>query len=109
MAGEQAARVSDPACDPRPTGGRQGGKSAAKESKDPSGRISFAKLIGTAVAINLPLSDFWNSTPWEFAAAVEGYNRHQNGGEDKPGPMTPDRFDQLVKARATAKASKGLH
>lgn len=56
----------------------------------------------------MSVQEFDACSPWEFAAQVEGYNRH-NGGDDKPAPMTPEQFDELVAKRATAKAAKGLH
>jgi hypothetical protein len=46
----------------------------------------------------MSMEDFWDSTPWQFAAAVEGWNKAQ-GGEDKPPPMSPERFDQILKER----------
>lgn len=34
---------------------------------------------------------------WQFAAAVDGWNRAQSGGADKPEPMTSAEFDELLK------------
>lgn len=43
----------------------------------------------------MSMDDFWNCSPFEFAAAVDGWNRAQ-GGDDRPAPMTPERFDELL-------------
>lgn len=37
-------------------------------------------------------------TPWQFAAAVDGWNKAQ-GGDDKPTPMSNDRFDSILKSK----------
>ena len=37
-------------------------------------------------------------TPWQFAAAVNGWNKAQSGGEKSPG-MSSERFDQILKSK----------
>lgn len=44
----------------------------------------------------MSLSDFWNCSLWQFAAAMEGWNRAQSGG-DKPERMTAETYDELKK------------
>lgn len=34
-------------------------------------------------------------TPWEFAAAADGY-RQANGGDAKSNPPTPDEHDDMI-------------
>jgi hypothetical protein len=40
------------------------------------------------------MSDFWAMSLWEFAAAVDGWNRAQ-GGDATPG-MSVERYDELL-------------
>lgn len=39
--------------------------------------------------------EFWWSTPWQFAAAVNGWNKSQGGG-DKPPPMSDATYEALL-------------
>jgi hypothetical protein len=45
----------------------------------------------------MSMTDFWNCSLWEFAAAVEGWNKAQGGGA--PDPMSIDRYDEILKER----------
>lgn len=42
----------------------------------------------------MSLADFWDCSLWEFAAAVDGWNRAQGG--DQPEPMSPERYEALL-------------
>lgn len=46
----------------------------------------------------MSMTDFWNCSLWEFAAAVEGWNNKAQGG-DAPDPMSIDRYDEILKER----------
>jgi hypothetical protein len=43
----------------------------------------------------MSLAEFWHCTPWQFAAAVNGWNKSQ-GGEDKPDPPSEAEFEAMI-------------
>lgn len=45
----------------------------------------------------MSLTDFWATTPWEFACAVEGWNKAK-GSEDMPQAMSDTEFGTLVES-----------
>lgn len=44
----------------------------------------------------MSLEEFWRCTPWQFAAAVTGWNKAQ-GGEDMPEPPGDAAFDAMLR------------
>jgi hypothetical protein len=43
----------------------------------------------------MSLDEFWKSTPWQFAAAVRGWNKSQGGSESLPAP-TDAEYDAMI-------------
>lgn len=43
--------------------------------------------------------EFENSSPWEFAAKVDGWNKAQGSDDDNPPAMTPEEFDEILKRK----------
>lgn len=43
----------------------------------------------------MSMADFWACSLWEFACAVDGWNR-AHGGDDRPGPPSDAEFDAMM-------------
>lgn len=44
----------------------------------------------------MSLSDFWECSLWEFAAAVHGWNLAQSG---EPEPLTGEEYDRMLEKK----------
>jgi len=46
--------------------------------------------------IGISIADLHRMSMWEFHAMVEGWNKAQSSGEEKPPEWTPEAFDEFM-------------